>query len=345
MERPLWITWERQIRNRSMATLLGADLHELLWRGPRSVRYAVCGARTIASICRLRPGTVFAQNPSIALSCLLLLIRPLFGFRLAVDAHYVGVVSPRGGGWHQRLLDHINCSADLVIVTNSEHRLHVLQSGGKAVVCEDPLPDIAHFRTARPLEAKSVLYICSYDVDEPYHAAFEAARLLAAEGFTFFVTGNYRAAGIDASRHRHLTFTGYLPDEQYYAMLYRSAMVLDLTENDNCLVCGAYEAMAAERPLVTSDTPCLRSYFSAGTTFTDHTPAGIAEAIRHAWQERERLTGEIIEWKRAAHSREIARRDSIFHELFAAADGVCAARADAVERDAGKENACAEYSE
>jgi glycosyltransferase involved in cell wall biosynthesis len=90
---------------------------------------------------------------------------------------------------------------------------------------------------------------------------------------------------------------GFVPDQQFYELLFQSDVVLDLTEHENCLVCGAYEAMAAERPLVTSDRACLREYFYQGAIFTQHDCGSIAEAIKTAYRERFKLSESIREWK------------------------------------------------
>jgi hypothetical protein len=78
---------------------------------------------------------------------------------------------------------------------------------------------------------------------------------------------------------------------------------------ENCLVCGAYEAVALQKPLVTSDTSALRSYFSAGTVFTRHEPQAIARAVREALAARTTLTLEMKELQpqlRARWDREYA---------------------------------------
>jgi hypothetical protein len=62
---------------------------------------------------------------------------------------------------------------------------------------------------------------------------------------------------------------------------------------DNCLVCGAYEAVAVERPLVTSDTKALRAYFNRGTVYSDHTPESLAAAITAGLEARALLTVEM----------------------------------------------------
>lgn len=168
MTEKIWITWENQLRNRSMASLLGARLYTYVHRGSRLARYVVCTARTINTIRVEKPQVVFASNPSIVLACILIVARVFFRYRLVSDAHYGGVRACNGSKVFQRALDLCNRSADLVIVTNENHLRYIQKIGGHAIVCEDPLPAISHYRNEEKLDRRSVLCICSFDVDEPY---------------------------------------------------------------------------------------------------------------------------------------------------------------------------------
>jgi cell division protein FtsL len=58
-------------------------------------------------------------------------------------------------------------------------------------------------------------------------------------------------------------------------------------------VCGAYEAVALEKPLVTSDTMVLRDYFRLGTVYTEHDSRSLAAAITNALAHKDRLAAEM----------------------------------------------------
>jgi glycosyltransferase involved in cell wall biosynthesis len=297
MKKAIWITWENQIRNKSMAAMLGVDLHVVSHGGGRLCRYLSCAVATTLVVGRIKPDVVFAQNPSIVLNYLLLLGRIFFRYTFVSDAHFGGVIAYNGNYFFQKALDLCNRSADLVIVTNSDHADHVKAVGGNALVCEDPLPKLDGYEIHEKAEDKAVFFICSFDIDEPYQAAFEAARMLNDDNFKFYVSGNYHKVGIDPAAFPEIDFLGFVPERRFYEQLFQSDIVLDLTEHENCLVCGAYEAMAAEKPLVTSDKICLRKYFDKGTMFTQHDSRSIAESLRIAYRDRIRLKGEINEWK------------------------------------------------
>src|SRR5688572_8228462 len=211
--RAVWITWEVQPRNRSMARELGVPLHELDFSGRRVRRQLRACTATVRLLWRARPSVVFASNPSLVLTLLLLALRRPLRFRLASDAHYGGVVSVTGSRLLQRILDYTNRRADLVIVTNAEHARRVQRAGGRPFICPDPLPALPS-AVPRPTmmngTAKSVLFVCSYDLDEPFAEVFRAAPLLAEHGFTLFASGQIGRAGITPTGTPHVVLLGYV---------------------------------------------------------------------------------------------------------------------------------------
>jgi hypothetical protein len=315
MKKAIWITWEKQIRNRSMAAMLGVDLYVISHDHGRLRRYLYCAFDTISTIRKAKPDVVFAQNPSIVLNYLLLFWRYLFNFKLVIDAHFGGVTAYNGSYLFQKALDLCNRCAAFVIVTNKFHAEYVYAVGGNPIICEDPLPDLSIYDSGQEPSGKSVFFICSFDIDEPYIAAFDAAKLLTMEGFSFYVSGKYSKVGIIPANYPFVNFLGFVPEFQFYERLYKSDVVLDLTEHDNCLLCGAYEAMAAERPLVTSERVCLKEYFNKGTIFTQHDGKSIADAVKAAYQERVRLKVEIREWKLHVMKLQNERKSDLFAKL------------------------------
>lgn len=308
MPTAIWITWENQIRNRSLSARLGADLHVITSKRARLVRYIICTTQSALLILRNRPSIVFAQNPSIILTLLMILLKYLFKYTFVTDAHYAGVIAPNGNLLFQTVLNFCNRHADFVIVTNETHVKYVEAVGGRALVCEDPLPDIEQHASLSSEQEKKVFFICSFDIDEPYTVVFEAAEILRKEGYIFWVSGNFNRVEITPSEWPHVQFLGYVPESEFYTHLAESQVVIDLTTQDNCLVCGAYEAMALDKPLVTSKTSALQKYFTSGTIFVDHDPESIANGVRLAYNLKDELKRQIYEWKTqivAENSRKI----------------------------------------
>jgi glycosyltransferase involved in cell wall biosynthesis len=292
----LWLTWENQIRNRSISAALGVPLFEVISSRSRMVRYVSCMIRTIVILWRERPSIVICQNPSLALTIFLLGLRKTFNFKVAIDAHFGGVEAFNGSKVFQRMLDKCNRAADLVIVTNEGHARRIRSLRGKVFVCPDPLPDLSGYRDQAEEIPGKVFFICSFDIDEPFLEVFRAAEILYKERFRIFVSGNYRKAKVTPSDFPEVEFLDFVPEPEFYRHLFSSQVVIDLTDHENCLVCGAYEALEAGKPLVLSRKKALQEYFTGGTVFTANQSEEIATAVRLAHAERSGLADECRKW-------------------------------------------------
>jgi glycosyltransferase involved in cell wall biosynthesis len=295
-----------------MARTLGVPLHEFSHSGPRARRHLKALVDTLRLLWRERPAVVFASNPSLVLTFVLLACRKLFGFKLVSDAHYGGVVAVTGSPLLQRALNFANRRADFVIVTTAGHAADVRRLGGHPLVCPDPLPDLRGelFRPgALNYAKKSVLFICTFEIDEPYDAMFEAARVLMDHGFTVFTSGSYARAGLEPDALPHVQLLGFVDRRTYEGFLRHADVIADFTTWENCLVCGGYEAMAAGRPCVLSRTAALEELFDRGAVFTSHEPAEIVRSVLTAYERRETLMAQIPEWvsRHEANIRERAR--------------------------------------
>jgi glycosyltransferase involved in cell wall biosynthesis len=314
----IWITWERQRRNRELSWAVGAVLYE--WadldarrRGPG--KYLIGAWRTLRTIRDVSPAVVFCQNPSLVLAALLLAIRPLFRLSVVVDAHNAGLTPLEG---RSRLLGSvarwIQRRADLTIVTNPGLKRLVEANGGSALVLPDRIPELPRRTVKERIKRSSVLFVCSFAADEPYDAVLEAAAILAPD-VAVYISGNPKKAGVHQRRlPANVHLTGYLPDDEYVALLSSVGVVMDLTEREDCLVCGAYEAVAAGQPLILSDTKANREYFDAGCVYTRHSPAAIAAAVVSALSQIAILSAGI----QALRSRRVAEWELLRAELLAA---------------------------
>ena len=295
----LWVDWDRHLRTRSLCERLGIELLEICIAGPRLSRYLKSTIRTLRTIGRQRPRVVIATNPSIVLGFLLLLVARWYRFVLVADAHYLGVEAPPGATLMQRALDFYNAHVALVIVTNEVQARRLRSHAANAFVCPDPLPRLpqASATCAIAVPARSVFLICSFDADEPWREVFAAfGQLAAREGFTLFVSGNFRKAQVGAADFSGVHLLGFIPEADYYGYLRACDLVMDLTTLEDCLVCGAYEAIAAGKPLITSASVALRSYFAEAAVYTAHDPQSIATTVEGAFAEREVLARRVTDW-------------------------------------------------
>lgn len=322
--RIIWIDWDRHLRSRTLAQRLAVELLEIRVSGNRIRRYLSGIIQTEAAIRKTRPEIVIATNPSLVLGFVLLALRKWHGFVLVSDAHYFGVRAVHGHRVLQRLLDFHNSKADLVIVTNDSHAKYLARQSCRAYVCPDPLPDL----TAQPSSAvsvppKSVFLVCSFDEDEPYEAAFAAFSRLRESGYTLFVSGNYRKVQIDPAHFPWVHFLGFVSEEDYYSYLGSCSVIMDLTTLEDCLVCGAYEALAAGKPLVISKTLALRDYFGNAALLTDNTPEAIIENVERAHSQRHDLARRVTGWI-ATNERYLSERISGLEVQLCALRGLAA---------------------
>ena len=62
----IWLTWEVERRNRSLAQALGATLHEMLYKGNAVARYCALVWRTWRLIRRVKPRVIFTGRSARA---------------------------------------------------------------------------------------------------------------------------------------------------------------------------------------------------------------------------------------------------------------------------------------
>jgi glycosyltransferase involved in cell wall biosynthesis len=297
MAKRVWITWEKQRRNRTLSTALDCRLFEFNLPYGRIWRYPMALSLTVATLVKERPTMLFVQNPSIVLAAFAVAYGWLVGLRVGVDTHNAGA-TPRN---HQGLLERVVAGfirrrAYLTIVSN-QLLADLLRPDvkGKVAVVPDPMPCLQRGIAHRALRGRhNVLFVCSWANDEPYVEVIKAAALLDEDTY-IYVTGKSRGKDktFGGMVPPNVVFTGYLPDEDYVAMLFACDVVVDLTTREGCLVCGGYEAVAAERPVILSDTVALRSYFARGALFTNNTYPDIAERIHDAIARSEDLVAEV----------------------------------------------------
>jgi hypothetical protein len=142
-----------------------------------------------------------------------------------------------------------------------------------------------------------VAIICSFSEDEPLDEILDAAAEL--PNVRFYVTGDKSKANTKVlnSVMTNVEFTGFLDYERYVSTLRYVDAVLVLTKRDRTMLAGAYDALAIQKPLITSNWEPLKRYFSRGTIHVDNSSRQIEAAIRIVQRNKEKLEREINELK------------------------------------------------
>jgi hypothetical protein len=280
----LWLAWEKHTRNQSLSRQLGATLVQLDYpTKSRAARYGISVLQTLKWLWRWRNSTVIVQNPSLILTLIAVALRPLLRYQLAVDAHNAGIFPQEGTApVLQRIANWVIRHTPYTLVTNRGLAEVITQLGGSPLVVPDPLPHLEQ-PTHSHSEPNSLVFICSWAADEPYLDVFNAAAAL--PHITFYVTGNAkgREKAYGKPLPTNIQLTGYLSETDFVQRLASSAVILDLTTREHCLVCGAYEAVECEKPFVLSATQATKAYFYKGGEYANNTAEGIRAAIERAF--------------------------------------------------------------
>lgn len=287
----VWIAWNFHRRTEGLCDAFKLPLHVLQSRFSSSLRWVELTIKTIGLLASERPKILFVQNPSLALTTLVVLVRPLFRYFLVVDAHNEGIRPfDRPYPFVQWLTRRMLKSANLTIVTNDALADDVHDAGGRSVTLPDKLPVIPPSKPTRPRRYKipDVAVIATFRRDEPIDAILEAAAQMPDVRFAFSGPAAHYQGGPDTIPP-NVELTGFLPGPDYWRFLTLATVVCDLTLKPDCLVCGAYEALAAGKPMVLSDNPATRDIFEFVAVLTENVPDQIILAIRSALAESEAL--------------------------------------------------------
>ncbi len=283
IKKVIWIAWERHQRTLSLSKFLKSELYIYESDSPRLIKYISLSVKTIKTLLEKRPSVLIVQNPSIVLSFLVCFLKPIFGYYLIVDTHNAGI-SPEDKilGMLKFLNKYIVKNSNLTIVTNSNLASIVNSYSGCSFVLPDKIPELNVDVINKEIIGKDVVVvlISTFGVDEPYSEFLKCSEILS-NTIKLFVTGKLTKVENDVYEKYKNTvrFTDFLPERDYFNLLAKADIVVDLTTREDCLVCGAYEAVSLGKPLVLSDTTALRSYFYKGVVFTNNSADDISASI------------------------------------------------------------------
>jgi glycosyltransferase involved in cell wall biosynthesis len=124
-----------------------------------------------------------------------------------------------------------------------------------------------------------------------------------AEGLSdvkFFITGDKSNAGkqlLKRTKPTNVIFTGFLDNDDYISLLRDVDTIMALTKRDGTMLAGAYEALALEKPLITSNWVPLKQYFNKGAIHVDNSSEEITQAIKIVQRRKEELAKDMHQLK------------------------------------------------
>jgi glycosyltransferase involved in cell wall biosynthesis len=296
-------------RSKALAEELGMDLrliHYLKFQRPfyAPFKYALQALHTVLLLLKERPRIVFVQDPPIFASLAVYIYTVLvFGqAQFVVDAHTGAFLHPywKPFRWLQKWLYR---RALVVITTNRTLTERVLSWRAEGVALAGPPLELPPGKAASLGDEFNVVLINSFSVDEPLDDALEGAARL--PDVHLYVTGDVRKAtsSLLEKKPPNVTFTGFLPDQQYLELLRGTDAIMSLTSEDHTLQLGGLEAVAVGKPLITSDVSFLREHFNQGTVHVSNDPNGVSQGIAQVQRDFGRLSQEMVAL-RHAHQQE-----------------------------------------
>ena len=241
--------------------------------------------RTLMLLTRERPDVLVVQNPSLICCVVTVVLKQFFGYVLIIDAHNEAVVPFNYNlGIVRTLARFLIRAADLTVVTNRQLAEIVASAGGRPFVLFDALPTPPLAKQSQPPVKSGVVVVNTFSPDEPLREILTAALEFERIDLKFYVTGKCppNAAGEIGVLPPNVRLTGFLPDNEYWALLAGAKVVIDLTKMPNCLVCGAYEAIALGRPFILTEDAAAMDLFGAAAVYCRNERQSIAAAIENA---------------------------------------------------------------
>lgn len=313
-----WVPFQR--RQMSMAPLLGFEavflpIRQIL-RVLRPVQYLANALKTLSLLRAKRPRVIWVQLPQVPLLTVALQYKRMFdpGVRIIADCHN-RILNPPWKNW-PGLRRQLN-ACDVVVVHNNAVMPKVMAMGVRPDILrllEDPPAAIrGEARSTLSFPHPWMLFLASFNPDEPVQELFEAARL--APDMHFVLAGDAKRANGRHSMGGHpenVILPGYLSGADLDSAIASADAVLALTKLDDAQLSSAGEAIGAGRPMVLSDTPVTRDLYYKGGVFVDtYSPASIVIGCRAAIQEGANLAAESLALRDERHARWRAQAESI----------------------------------
>jgi glycosyltransferase involved in cell wall biosynthesis len=288
-------------RARGISEGSGADLYLMSYKFRSKiyspVKYPFLFLKSLSLLRNQKPGTVICQAPPIFCPMAAMAYR-LFGNRkigIVIDLHSAALERP--WTYLKPLNKAVLKRASVVLVSNKEARDHVLSEYGvRSVVLEDRIPcfDPASGKRERGQDAELEIVIpSSFAYDEPVEEILDAAAALPKTRFYLTGDSSKLSSGVLKNKPGNVVLTGFLEDGEYVGLLSSADAIMVLTKRDRTMLAGAYEAVALEKPLITSDWLPLKRYFHRGTIHVDNSAQEIIGAVQAVRQKKDELEEEM----------------------------------------------------
>jgi glycosyltransferase involved in cell wall biosynthesis len=315
--RVVFIVWAPYSpRSKNLSERLDAHLYLISYKFKRKIysiiKYPLLFVKTLYILKREKPEIILCQSPPIFCALAAMVYQYLTGKKnsaVLIDAHTQSFDKP----WsYFKALNRLALRrASMVIVTNVELQSKVLLNYGiNSIVLEDRIPDFdmspsAGYQKTNTKEKDDddnnlffkVVVISSFAADEPLENVLDSAEDLT--DVKFFITGDKSKADKQFLKRKlnNVVFTGFLEHDAYISLLQNVDTIMVLTKRDRTMLAGAYETLALEKPLITSNWVPLKQYFNKGAIHVDNSSDEIKQAIKTVQRKKEELAKDMHQLK------------------------------------------------
>jgi glycosyltransferase involved in cell wall biosynthesis len=279
----IWIAWEKHRRTIELSKALGATLFIFDFDTMYIFRLIKSSLKTFITISKHRPNVLIVQNPSMILATLACILKNIFKYKLVIDRHSNFRLDNKNSfsmRIFHRLSNYTLENADITIVTNDDAKKIVEEKKGRCIILPDKIPHLSK-KADLSLKGKfNIVNISSFSRDEPYEEVIRAASLLG-DNIIIYITGNFNKIDSEIRENlpKNVIFTGFIKEEEFIDLLFNSDIIMDFTTAELTLVCGGYEAMATEKPFITSYTNTLKKYYKNYVYYTNNRASDIASSV------------------------------------------------------------------
>jgi glycosyltransferase involved in cell wall biosynthesis len=290
----IWIAYQR--RSEVLSALLGCVEtvcfpHYFRRSLLRPLDYVIKFFRTIFYLRRSRPSYVILQAPPVFAA----LAAIVAGIPYIVDVHN-GLVQ---SFWSKVPLTQLCLNRAVALIAHNSEIASALSNrvpAAKIVVIQDPIQEI---RTEGRTRAEgSILFICSFDRDEPVELILEIIRALPEYRFTITANPDRLSPALRRAYQQcpNLLLSGFLSTADYHALLTSSQAAVVLSTMPSIQPSGGVEALSSDTPLVVTRTTLTDKLFGDWANLCDNNLDSIVMAIRSVTKERLNLQTYRTRW-------------------------------------------------